>query len=424
MIRFLLKGLLRDRSRSILPIIIVSIGVALTVFLIGYIEGAMGDVTDQNARFETGHVKVMTKAYAENKDQLPNDLALLGVDELVSQLNEDYPELTWVKRVKFGGLIDAFEADGSSKGQGPAVGMAFEIMENGGGEVQRLNLVNSLVSGVLPNSAGEVLLGDQFAGKLKVKLGDTITYFGSTMNGSMTFKNFVIVGTIRFGTPVLDKGAVVIDVADAQDMLDMEDGAGEILGYLPNETYYDEQALAVAQSFNENYFDEKDEFSPQMFSLKQQNNLGVMLDLVNVMSGIYVLIFVIAMSMVLWNTGLLGGLRRYQEFGIRLALGEAKGNIYRTLIMEAVLIGIIGSIVGTIIGLFFTYLLQVYGIDIGQYLPNSSMLFPNVIRAKITPQLFWIGFIPGLFAMVLGNMLSGYGIYKRETARLFKELEV
>lgn len=30
------------------------------------------------------------------------------------------------------------------------------------------------------------------------------------------------------------------------------------------------------------------------------------------------LLLIIAMSVVLWNTGLLGGLRRYSEFGVRL----------------------------------------------------------------------------------------------------------
>jgi putative ABC transport system permease protein len=57
-------------------------------------------------------------------------------------------------------------------------------------------------------------------------------------------------------------------------------------------------------------------------------------------------------------------------------------------------------------------------------LKNSTMMLPSVLRAKVTPDLFYIGFIPGLFAMVLGTMLSGIGIYKRQTATLFKELEV
>ena len=42
MIRFLLKGLLRDKSRSRLPVIVVAIGVMLTVFLHAYINGFYG----------------------------------------------------------------------------------------------------------------------------------------------------------------------------------------------------------------------------------------------------------------------------------------------------------------------------------------------------------------------------------------------
>lgn len=56
MIRFLLKGIIRDKSRSFLPIIIIAIGTSLTIFLSGYIEGVMGDMVTQNAKFETGHV--------------------------------------------------------------------------------------------------------------------------------------------------------------------------------------------------------------------------------------------------------------------------------------------------------------------------------------------------------------------------------
>ena len=66
MIRFLIKGLLRDKSRSRLPIIVVSIGVMLTVWMHAYITGFMGDAIEMNARFSAGHLKVMTRAYAED----------------------------------------------------------------------------------------------------------------------------------------------------------------------------------------------------------------------------------------------------------------------------------------------------------------------------------------------------------------------
>lgn len=424
MIEFLLKGILRDKSRSVLPIIVISIGVALTVMLSAYMKGAFGDLIDQNARFETGHVKIMTKAYAENKAQLPNDLALLEVDQLIESLRLDYPEMQWVNRIRFGGLIDVPDENGESKGQGPAAGIAIDLFNEESGEVTRMNIETSLVEGKVPQKKGEVIIGHDFAKKLNLQIGDKITYFGTTMNGSMTFQNFIVSGTIRFGAAAMDRGAMVIDIADAQMMLDMENGTGELLGFSNLNVYDDKKTKILAASFNQRYGDEKDEFAPIMLPLRAQNNLGEMIDYSNYMSSIFVFIFVFAMSIVLWNTGLLGGLRRYQEFGIRLALGEAKGMIYRRLILEAILIGVIGSIVGTLIGLAGAYYLQIVGIDISGYMDNSTMLMPSVLRAKVTPELFFIGFIPGLLAMVFGNMLSGIGIYKRETARLFKELEV
>ena len=127
------------------------------------------------------------------------------------------------------------------------------------------------------------------------------------------------------------------------------------------------------------------------------------------------------MSLVLWNAGLLGGLRRYGEVGIRLAMGEEKGHIYRTMIYESVMIGLAGSLVGTVFGLFFAWLLQKYGIDISGMMKGSSVMFPSVIRARITPVDYYLGFIPGLVSTLIGTMLSGIGIYKRQTARLFKE---
>lgn len=424
MIRFLFKGIIRDKGRSILPIAVVSIGVALTVVLSAYMEGAFGGMIDQNARFETGHVKIMTKPYAKNKDQLPNDLAILEVDQLIKTLRIDFPQIEWEKRIKFGGLIDVPGQNGESKGQGPAAGMAFNLLDKKSKEAERMNIESSIVNGRVPSNRGEAIIGHDFAQKLNVDIGDEITFFGTTMDGSMTFQNFVVSGTIRFGAGVMDRGALIIDIMDAQQMLDMENGTGELLGFSKLNVYDDEVAQQMANGFNKKYEDAEDEFAPIMLPLRAQNNLGEMLDYSNMMSSIFIFIFVFAMSIVLWNTGLLGGLRRYQEFGIRLALGESKGQIYRTLIFEAILIGIIGSIVGTLIGLAGAYYLQIVGIDISGYVENSTMLMPSVIRAKVLPSMFVIGFIPGLLAMVFGTMLSGIGIYKRETARLFKELEV
>lgn len=423
MISFILKGILRDKSRSWLPIVVITLGVMLTITMIGYINGAFRDMIDQNARFDTGHVKVMTRAYYEKQDQIPNDLALLEVTPLIKQLQADFPDMDWAQRIKFGGLLDVPDEQGETRMQGYAIGMAYDLLSPGSSEPKRMKIGASLVSGGEIRQPGEAIIGHEFSEKLQIKPGDSFTFFGNTMEGSMAFKTFKLAGTIRYGSTGMDKTAIIVDLKDAQYLLDMEDGTGELLGF-QGDFYDDEQAIATAIQFNTKYKDVKDEFAPTMITLKTQNGLGDLIDQAESMTGGFIFLFVLAMSIVLWNTGLLGGLRRYKEFGIRLALGEGKGRIYFTNIIEAVLIGLIGSVIGTALGLAITYYMQEVGFDVRAYLQESSMIMPTIIRSRITPDLFYIGFIPGVLAMVLGTMLAGRGIYKRETARLFKELEV
>ena len=424
MIRFILKGIIRDKNRSLLPIIIVALGVTLTVFLSGYLAGVFLDIIRQNARFETGHVKIMSRAFADNKEQMPIDLALLEVSELVDSLQETYPEMEWVKRIRFGGLLDIADEKGNTKGQGPASVLAISLFSTESKEAERLNIENALAQGAIPTKTGDILVSQDFAENLAIEVGDEITYVGSSMYGSMAFQNFTVSGTVHFGMAGFDRGAVVMDIADAQTLLDMDNGATEILGYFGSGQYDREKAMEISDSFNRYYDEVDDEFAPEMFSLEEQNNLGSVLAYSNYMSQIIITLLIFAMSVVLWNTGLLGGLRRYKEYGIRLALGESKGSIYRKSIIEAILIGAMGSIIGTVLGLIATYYMQEVGLDISDLVTQTSMMIPSTLRAKIIPSQFYIGFIPGVVAMVLGNMLSGLGIYKRQTANLFKELEV
>ena len=423
MIRFLLKGLVRDRSRSLFPVLIVSLGVMLTVFLHTWLNGAMGDIARSNASFSTGHVKIMSKAYSKNKSQIPNDLALLGVDDLLKTLRTQHPDMVWVARIRFGGLLDIPDEQGETLAQGPAAGLAVDLLSPQSPEIATLNIAQSMVRGRLPARSGEILISDEFAVKLKAQPGDTVTLLSSTMQGSMGMQNFTIAGTVRFGINAMDRGAVLVDITDIRGVLDMDDAASELLGFFKDGIYHDPEALQLTHTFNAQVTDPNDDYAPMMCALRDQDGLGEYLDMTHYFSFIASSIFVVAMSIVLWNVGLIGGLRRYGEMGLRLAIGEDKRHVYGSVIVESLMIGMAGSAVGTTLGLALAWYLQVHGFDIGSMVKSSSMMMSNVMRAEITPVSYYIGFIPGMLSTVLGAALSGIGIYKRETAQLFKELE-
>ncbi len=423
MIRFIFKGLIRDRNRSLIPFIVTATGVMLTVIFHAWMTGVIGNSIEFNARFAAGHVKIMTSAYAENAGQSPNDLAILGTDTLTGIISAEIPEMEFVERIYFGGLIDVPDSSGETRAQGPAFGIGIDMLSGRNDETERMNITSSLKSGRLPLNRNEAILSSVFADKLEIIPGDTFTLVGSSMYGELTMHNFVLCGTVEFGTTALDKGTIIADIKDVREALNMYDATGEILGFLRTGTYDDEQATMIVNRFNEKYFSAEDEFSLLMKSLAQQNNMGFLVEYSGKLKAILVSVFIMAMSLILWNAGLLGGLRRYGEFGMRLAIGEEKGHVYRTMLMESLIIGFFGSLAGVAAGMVIALYLQDHGIDLGIMMKNASIMMPHVFRARITPETWYIGFVPGFLSTQLGALLAGIGIYRRQTAQLFKELE-
>jgi len=428
MISFLFKGLLRDRSRSVFPLLIVLSGVVLTVFLQSWLDGSVSSLIQSTAHYTTGHVRVMTRAYAREAAQIPNDLALLGIDTLLTELKHSYPDFFWTPRIKFGGLLDIPDEKGETRAQSPVSGLAVDLLSADSPEWNILNIRKAVAQGRVPRTHGEMMIGEDLARKLRLQPGDTATLIGSTMYGSMSITNFVIVGTVRFGIVAMDKATVIADLSDIQQALDIQQGAGEILGISADDLYHEERANAVTADFNARHThsqgDTSSAFSPVMGTLRTESGMSDYLDLVDLFSAVIIGVFVAAMSVVLWNAGLTGSLRRYGEIGIRLAVGEDKRHIYLSLLAESLMIGFIGSAAGTLIGLAVAYYGQMKGFDIGSVLKESTMMFPSVVRSRITPLTFVIGFLPGLLATFLGTAISGIGIYKRQTSTLFKELEI
>ncbi|MFC1898184.1 ABC transporter permease [Candidatus Cloacimonadota bacterium] len=420
MFKFLTKGLFRDKSRSLFPILTIAAGVMLTVLMYSWMNGFATMTLRENAKFSTGHVKVMTRAYEKLSDQKPLDLALLGTESLQENLQAEYPDITWLPRIYFGGLLDLPDVNGETLTQGEVMGMAVDLFSNKT-EIDLLNLEEAIIDGTLPTQKGEIIITKEIAEKMSIKLNDTVTIISSTMFGSLTMNNFKVVGTVLFGVLAMDRGAVIIDISDARYMLDMEDGASEILGLLSK---YDEaKTYEISANFNAKYSDENDEYSSLMRPLREQNNLDFLLASMDQRLGMMIFIFVFIMSLVLWNAGLMNGIRRYGEIGVRLAIGENKGHIYRMMIFESLIIGLAGTILGTIVGLIFAYILQYNGIDISSLMKDAKMIMSAKMQAQVNTTSYIVGFLPGVLASVLGAIISGIGIYKRNTAQLFKELE-
>ncbi len=404
MITFLIKGLLRDRTRSLFPVIIIMMTVAIVIFALGFMKGAMNGVFLNTAVIISGHEKVVTRAYKEESQMLPNDLALLDANQIIKQLNEEYPDYFWTPRITFGGLLDIPNKNGETKNQGPVIAVGIELLNKDSRQAEIWELNRNLTKGRLPKNSNEALISKKLAENLAVSVGDVATYIGTTMHNAFTTYNFKIVGTFDLRKGQADSQMMLVDISGAEKALDMENAASEIFGF-SNSLYYDDNcSVKLRTIFNNSHSDTADMFSPVMLALRDSNQqMGTMVDFSKAFLAI------------------VGG-----EGGLRLAMGETKGQVYRSMIAEAVIIGLVGTLMGTGIGISITYYVQKNGIDYSDVIEKmsaTSIAYPNIFYAQVTPDLYYIGFIPGLIATVLGTMLAGLAIYKREMSQLFKELE-
>ena len=429
MTSFWFRGMIRDKARFLFPFTVVTIGVALVVCLVGFMEGVFMGMIDMTANLDSGHLRLVNQSFYDEEHLRPLDRALANQRETRDWLiKHSDPEVDWAPRIRWGAILDVPDEQGETRSQTPVVGMAMDLITPASKEIQRLRLKSSLVEGSLPEGPNEMLMGFQLAEVLDVSVGQPITLIGQSFDGGLVADNYQVVGLVRFGVTAMDKKMVLIDLVSAQNTFYMEDMVTDWLGYFPSSASFDryEKIKGNMKAVLADWIPPKDwvkDDSPIVLSIRDQQNIGAIMDKFRVIKGFVVGIFTFLMVLVLWNAGILSGIHRYGEMGLRLAFGEPHWKLILTLAMEGLWIGILGSMVGSLLGGSFAWYLQEVGLNMGDSFAQSGLMINDIVRARVTLGGFIQGVVPGIFASVAGTLVASMAIFKRSEANLFRELE-
>ena len=431
MIRWILKGIMRDKTRSLFPFIVVTVGVTLLIFLLGFMEGVFGGMLEITAKLDTGQLRFVNKPFYDEEHLVPPDRSLAAQNKTLQWLQENGdPRIEWSPRIRWGAIMDVPDEKGETRSQTPVIGMAIQMLDKNSPERKRLGLEQSLVAGAIPSRSMEILVGYKLAEALELKLGDTVTLLGQTFDGGMATDNYKVVGLMRFGITAMVKKMALIDLADAQRTFYMEDMVTDILGYLPRSVSYKkfdrlkEDLIKNLSALKQNPPREwASDDEPIVLSVLDQRNLRELAVKFELVKKVVVGVFTFIMVLVLWNAGLLNGVHRYGEMGLLLALGETHGKLMILMAMEALMIGVMGSAAGCLIGGGIVYYLQEVGISMGSMFEQTGIMLNDVMRAQFSYKAFVFAVIPGIAASVVGNLIANLAIYQRSEANLFRELE-
>jgi len=372
------RNLSRYRRRTVLTLLLIVIGmVAVLLFMSvtgSFKDMMVGQITDS----VLGHLEVHRKGYVASIDNLPLNLnlkpqAVTKIEEALKQIDAVQ---TWSPRVKFGGMYSNYAETTAIRinGVDPAREAATTPLLPG--RIAEGRKGGSLVG------KGEILIPLLLARGMKTNVGDTVVIVATNRDGSVNGKNFVVRGVLEsISGPGGRDGYIHID--DARELLRMnEPEVSEIAIRLKNPALLDQTEARLRQAL-EGQTNKEGKPMLEVHSwadLSPFANLARMIDLMTVFIKV-VLVSIVLVSVM--NVMVMAVYERIREIGTIAAIGTPPRRILALFLGEGLLLGVIGTALGTAVSLALIYALNAWKLHFTFGQQQDLVLAPQIGVAQV-----------------------------------------
>jgi ABC-type lipoprotein release transport system permease subunit len=357
------RDLGRNKRRSILSALAVTMGTTLLLFIAATLRGEMLGAMQNSIRLQTGHLQVRALSYDESKDSLAWEDLIENPDQVIGQL-KTLPQVSGATpRLIASGILSLGDQSRGIR----VIGIDPPAAPN---QIFRQGMIAGEY--LSADDREGILIGKPLAEKFGLNAGDQVNLLVNTSDGSVDEQSFTVRGIFSTRTPYYDENTLFMALAKAQAMARAENHASLIFVMLQNQDQAEPVAAALASS---NY---------QIKTWQQLNELTTQLeDFANAfMYGFYLIILGITATVVT-NTLVMAVYERTREIGILSAIGMKGRRIMSQFLTEAALLATGGVIGGLILG----GLLSAYIGKVGFSIPATSAYSGILMGERIYPYL-------------------------------------
>ncbi|MEW6549490.1 MAG: FtsX-like permease family protein [Spirochaetota bacterium] len=384
-IPFAFKNILRNRRRSLLAMSSVFLSILMVVILGAFANGFLDSLVKNYIKNETGHLNISTKAYRDKARFMPVEEYIEDASSLAALLQGELakvdPKATVAQRIRFGVLLS------SEKGTKQALGVAGDPeLEKG------LLMLHTLVQagGSYISAPGQAIIGAKLAEDLGLGVGDPLKIVTQKSDGGLGFKRLSIAGIFKTGVNAFDGSLFQMSLADAQDLLGMEDGAQQISIMFSNRKNLGARTEATAGLLKE--------YGRGDLSLLPWTAIGEYPKMIQLMEVVYLWVYVVVGflgAFIIANVMTMVVLERKRETGILMAMGMPKRQILAMFLAEGTLLGLAGSLAGTVAGFLFNAAFAEKGFDMTSAMAGFAWPLDNVIYPSVTAGSLVTGILIG-----------------------------
>jgi len=402
-LKIALRNVFRNKRRTGLTLLAIVFGAVAIIVFGGYAEQVYVGLRETTINSQLGHIQIFRQGYAEHAKREPESY-LLDPETVkkVKDILEEIPEVQVVAtRLNFSGLL----SNGSTSIGVFGIGMEAELeaeMSSG------LTIIKG--EDLFADEEDAVLLGEGLAHTMEVQPGDVLTLLSSTADGAINALDVTVAGIFNTYAKEYDDRAMRMNLPHTKLLLYTDEVTRVVV--LLKETAFTEKTASLLTARLKD--------AELEVEIKTWRDLADFYNSVKMMFGnlfgFIQIIVVVIVVLGIANTMMMTVMERTSEIGTIRALGTKKRGVMQLFLLEGLIIGVLGGLLGVFSGIGAAELISAMEIMMPPP-PGASKGYP--INIKIVPEVLSLSF--GL-AVVAALCSSFYPAFKASRLRIVDAL--
>jgi ABC-type lipoprotein release transport system permease subunit len=361
------RSLWRNRRRTLITLAAIALSIMLVQAFHNLAVGVYAQMIDDGVRAGSGHLAVYRSGYLDGREETlsfaPGELtarlqAIPGVRQALPRLY--LPALAQSSHDSRGILLVGVE---------PTAERAVNPFLKG------------LAEDGLPRGLGgrDAVIGKRLLDDLKLAVGRKLVVTAQHRDGTLHSELLRVRGVVATGINEIDGSLLMIGIERAALLAGMPGEVHE-LAIILEEADDARRVLPALTALVGS--------RPELAAVSWEEAMPNLANAIKLDYASQKFIFVIILLIVtigVINTMLMSVMERLREFGVVLALGSSPNRLRGLVLLEALLLGLVASAVGCLLGALLTWYLVEVGIDLKSFIPETlefgGVVFDPVLRA-------------------------------------------